>query len=224
MDKYYVLVAGSGTSSRANIEALIEDHVYANGPDVVFVLPFKDKINQGQLFLAQYAKDKGKELIVFAPPSADLSTTPSASFSPSENPLSEAINFVKGERSWVFLLWNDEDAQLVQAVNICADANLKVYDLTDGLNLIGRTEPVEITIPVIPEAEQVQLTLLDELEDDEDDFEDEVVEDEEDEDELIDVMYSLVDTLTEIVTKRALKRIEELYQDAPKKPSKGSEA
>ena len=41
MDKYYVIVAGSGSTSRANLEALMEDHFYAHVDDGVVVLPYR---------------------------------------------------------------------------------------------------------------------------------------------------------------------------------------
>lgn len=228
MDKYYVLVAGSGASSRANIEALIEDHVYANGPDVTFVLPFKEKISQGQVFLAQYAKDKSKELIIFAPPSADLSTAPSGSFSPSENPLSDAIKFITDEKAFVFLLWNDEDMEMLKAINLCVIAGLQIYDLTDGLNRIGSTEHIEVDEPSIPESEQILVSILDTLEEEWEDDEDEDGDDEEEEEDIeediLSMAYSLIEALTTIVTKKVLATLDEQAKDALKKPSKGSEA
>ena len=42
MDKYYVIVAGNGETSRANVEALVEDYVYGHGQDVTFILAYEE--------------------------------------------------------------------------------------------------------------------------------------------------------------------------------------
>ena len=219
MDTYYVLVAGSGTSSRANIEALIEDHIYANGQNVIFVLPFKDRMSQGQTFLAQFAKDKGKDIIVFAPHDADLSTAPNSSYVGSDNPIADALDYLKEDKVDVFLLWNDEDTDMFTAFNACYEFGFKAYDLTDGLNLIQISAPAENVDPVIPEAEKTipeppAFEEEDELEDEEEEAEEEEL----DED-ILTLAYGLVEALTEAVTKKVL---EKLAEDAPKRASKGS--
>ena len=40
MDKLYVLIAGTGVTSRANLEALVEDYFYAKNKEAVLLLAF----------------------------------------------------------------------------------------------------------------------------------------------------------------------------------------
>jgi len=42
MSKYFVIVAGNGATSRANIEALMEDYYYAGGDGGTLLLPYTD--------------------------------------------------------------------------------------------------------------------------------------------------------------------------------------
>ena len=51
-DKYFVLVAGNGESSRANTEALMEDHYYAKGADGTLVLSYEKQPTKSQIFLS----------------------------------------------------------------------------------------------------------------------------------------------------------------------------
>jgi len=42
MSKYFVIVAGNGATSRANIEALMEDYYYAGGDGGTLLLPYTE--------------------------------------------------------------------------------------------------------------------------------------------------------------------------------------
>ena len=108
--KYYVLIAGNGTTSRANLDALMEDHYYANGADGTLVMAYKNKPSQGQVFAAQLARDKSKEIIIFAEDSAQFEGVPGGvNFTESKNPIQDAVKHIKGEKAVAFILWDDED-------------------------------------------------------------------------------------------------------------------
>jgi hypothetical protein len=215
MDKYYVLVSGSGTTTRANLEALMEDHYYSNGPDGVLVLPIKTKPSQGQVFAAQFAKDKSKEIIIFASEDSQYDGFPSASVTITEDPIKDAIKHLKGNKSSAFLLWSDDDSDCANSLALFTQAKVPVFDLTDGLVPVTavkglKTEPA----PVIPPQEELP---LDEYEDeDEDDDEDEEDEEEGDmEEDLYFGMKAFVKALAKAI-------VEEM--DTLKKASEGDKA
>jgi len=43
MTKYSVVMLGTGATSRANVEALMSDHYYANGEEGTLILAFNSK-------------------------------------------------------------------------------------------------------------------------------------------------------------------------------------
>ena len=75
MADYTVLLAGSGATSRANVEALMSDHYYANGDPKALVLSFTSKPSQGQVWAAQQAKQQNINVIVYANSGAFLDST-----------------------------------------------------------------------------------------------------------------------------------------------------
>ena len=218
MDKYYVLVVGKGQTSRANLEALMEDHYYANGSDGILVLAFKDKPSQGQVFAAQLAKDKSKEIIIFAPEGANFNGLVSSSITNDANPLESAIKFVSKDKSSIFVLWDDEDTDCQNTVSLCNDLKVNCYDLTDGLNQIKSSGKVEIAKePSIPVQEQIPLIITEDFEYEEEDEEDiEEVE----EDELTDEIYFGIQALVKAIAKAVVAEL----QDAPKTDRKAPKA
>lgn len=218
MDKYYVLVVGKGQTSRANLEALMEDHYYANGPDGILVLAFKDKPSQGQMFAAQLAKDKSKEVVIFAPEGANFTGIGTASITNDANPLESAIKFVSKEKSSIFVLWDDEDTDCQNTVSLCNDLKINCYDLTDGLNQIKSSGKVEIAKePSIPVQEQIPLIVTEDFEYEEEDEEEiEEVED----DELTDEIYFGIQALVKAIAKSVVAEL----QDAPKTARKAPKA
>jgi len=183
MDKYYVLVAGNGATSRANLEALMEDHYYAqssNGANGTLVLAYSERPSQGQTFATQLAKDKGKDILVFTTESGKFDGIPSASLNISTNPIKTAVDHLKGLRASTFLLWADEDKDCQNALAACKDAEIPCYDLTEGLIPLNPAQDIKATVePTIPKQE----TIEDVEEDDEDGEEADDEEDDEDEEE-----------------------------------------
>ena len=132
-DKYYVLVAGNGETTRANVEALMEDHYYAQGDNGTLVIAFESAPTKSQIYTAMYAKDCKKDIVVFCHPDAQTAGIPSASVSNSPNPIEDAVKHIAGQNSVAFILWSDEDDQCLKAAKICKDSGVAAFDLCDGL-------------------------------------------------------------------------------------------
>jgi hypothetical protein len=154
MDKSYVLIAGTGATSRANLEALVEDYFYAKGKDTCLVLSFDKMPSQGQVFAAQYAKDKGKDIVVFCKDGANVSSIPStASVSFMETPITDAVDMA----TTVMLLWDDSDQNCMGALEYCKSVGKVAYNLCEGLTVVKTAEPTDevVITPVEPEKEYV---------------------------------------------------------------------
>ena len=139
MDKSYVLIAGSGVSSRANVEALVEDYFYAKGKETYLVLAFDKVPSQGQVFAAQYAKDKGKEIVLFCKEGANAGAIPTASVSFSKSPITDAIDLAET----VMLLWDDTEQACMIAAEYCDSIGKKAYNLCEGLTVVKTAEPTD---------------------------------------------------------------------------------
>jgi hypothetical protein len=228
MDKYYVIIAGKGTTSRPNVEALIEDYVYANGSDVVFLLAYDKAPSQGQTFIAQWAKDKSKEIMVFANEGAKYDGISSASMTETDTPLETACKSLKkSDKVVAFLLWDDEDAESsVNLSYVCNKYAVKCYDLTDGLNDVTTTKAKPITASYEDMPESETKTAPEPEEDDEDEEEDDEDEDgldddePETEEELMDDIYFGIQSLVKAISKAVVAEI----QNAAKTPKKDPEA
>jgi hypothetical protein len=221
VDKYYVIVAGNGVTTRANLEALMEDHFYANGEHGAVVLPYKDKPSQGQIFAAQLAKDKNKDIIIYTK-SGNFDGLPTSTMVDGDT---TAVNkdFVK-EKTVAFLLWDDEDSE---SANLLADLQgIQCFDLTDGLNKIGPSEGARIVEPVIPDQEKVsskkEKPNVEEEEEEEGEEESEFSDTEEEDldDEVMENLYYGVQAIAQIFAQALV----EAMADTPAKPLKGPEA
>lgn len=132
-DKYYVLVAGNGETSRANVEALMEDHYYAQGDNGTLVIAFESAPTKSHIYTAMYAKDCNKDIMVFCLPDGQTAGIPSASISNSASPIEDAVKFIAGQNSVGFILWSETDDQCLKAVSVCKTAGIPTFDLCDGL-------------------------------------------------------------------------------------------
>jgi len=209
MDKYYVIVAGNGVTTRANLEALMEDHFYANGEHGVVVLPYKDK---------------NKDIVIYTK-SGNFNGIPTSTMV--DGDAATANKDFINEKTVAFLLWDDEDSE---SANLLADLQgIQCFDLTDGLNKLGPSEGARIVEPVIPTQEQVSTKKKEEpvgeKEEEEEDDEEEAdfsdSEDEEDlDDEIMENLYYGVQAIAQIFAQALV----EAMADTPGKPLKGPEA
>lgn len=208
MEKYFVLVAGGGETSRANLEALMEDHYYANGANGVLVLPYIDKPSQTQIFAAQYAKDKNKDIVVVTNMSSTFEGLPAATLVTNESPDTEAVNLLKGEKSSAFLLWNDEDQRTVNLLSLLKDAKVPSFDLTDGLTPIVANKELKVEAPTLFPEQEMDIPKDEEDEDDdleEEDDDEEEFEESEDDDEVYFAVQSLIKALAKAVATELRK-------------------
>jgi hypothetical protein len=167
-NEYFVLVTGNGESSRANIEALMEDHYYAKGAGGTLVLAYEKAPTKSQTLAAQYAKVCDKEIMVFCHEDAQTAGIPGASQSTSQDPIKDAVSFVEGKDSTAFLLWDEQDDQCFSALKYCLAQEVQAFNLCDGLvplNDVIKTSPVQEHIEVVKETVKAPETSLESLTD-----------------------------------------------------------
>ena len=208
--KYYVLIAGNGTTSRANLDALMEDHYYANGADGTLVMAYKNKPSQGQVFAAQLARDKSKEIIIFAEDSAQFEGVPGGvNFTESKNPIQDAVKHIKGEKAVAFILWDDEDEDCLNTLAICNEMNIPCYDLTQGLIALKASKDIKAKEePIVPFAETIEEEETEELEDEDEEFDDE--------DEIIEEVFTGLEALAKLIARAVVAEL-----NASNQPQKG---
>lgn len=193
MEKYYVVVAGNGTTSRANLEALMEDHFYAKGADGVVHIVEEGKISQAKIFSAQFAKDKNKPVF--------------------QSPLSDALGKTDPKNTSCFILWSDEDPECQNALAMATDMGIPCFDLTEGLLPIKASNGVKaVVVPVIPSAEETTPKIVEVpyVEPEEEEIEDEDEEDEDseyDEDEAGNLYFG-IEAIAKIFAKAIVEEIE----------------
>jgi hypothetical protein len=184
--EYYILVAGNGNTTRANVEALIDDHFIAKGEGGTLVLPFESSPSSAQKWAAQFAKDNNKEIILYAPKETTPFDCPRSSSVVSTNPLEDSIELMAGKDSVGFLLWDDEDVQCSEALRLCKDVGIRCFDLTTGLYEITPSSNIEVSSkPLMPKQEML-------MEEKSEDF----YEDENEDDEEVEVEEVLTDAIT----------------------------
>jgi hypothetical protein len=214
--KNYIIVAGNGETSRANVEALLEDYLYAQGKTATIVLVYDKTPSQGQKFAAQLAKDKDKDIVILCQDHASFESIPPASVSYFEDPYTGACATFKNNSAVVFMLPNDEDPNTNRILEVFHKAKLSIYDLSQGLIQINFNPEATTPQPEpdMPEVEKAVKPSEDE--------EEETYEDEEDEDpaeeELEDEIYFGIRSLAKLIAKEV---IAELVK-ADIQPSKGS--
>ena len=200
MEKYNVVVAGNGATSRANLEALLEDHFYAKGADGVVFIIEDGKLSQGKIFAEQFSKDKNKPVAHIK-----LIDTSMQQFSPANTSC--------------FILWSDEDSECQNALAICTEAGIPCYDLTEGLLPIAPSKNIRVSVnPVIPTAEDTIPKVVETpyVEPEDEDIEDEDEEDDEDgydEDDAGNLFFGI-----EAIAKIFAKAIVEELEKAKKGP------
>jgi hypothetical protein len=222
MDKYYVLVAGNGATSRANIEALMEDHYYANGAEGIVVMPIFGNPTPSQVFVAQYAKEKNKEVVYVASEGANLTNLPAGSMVNDPDPINKSVEIIVGEKSTAFLLWSDEDNTSLDSLVACKKADIKCFDLTDGLVPINPSADIKKAEVIdFPEKERVTIKETEEdaaeeeegsEEEDDEEYEDE---DEED-DEGLENLYAGVEEIARIFARAFKEEFSRNDTDTPK--------
>lgn len=182
----HIIVAGNGNTSRANVEALVDDYIYAN-PGIKFTLYNHAKLSEGQVWLKQYLADKDIEHEVI---------------------LGGAVEDEARPNTAMFILWDDEDPESANLLAVAKENDFPAFDLTDGLHQLHASDTLKVT-PV------VELPEHDNLEEDDEEY-DEWDDDDGLSDEVIvgeALLYAAVNTMAEIFAqaiarelKKALKK------------------
>lgn len=203
---YSVLLAGKGETSRANVEALMDDHHYANGEAGNLVIAFNERPSQGQIWAAQLGNQRKLEVVVFSKPNAFLDTISHASLVESQTPIKDAVSKFKGPDTKAFLLWSDEDPDCLDALAFCKTASVPVYDLCEGLSEIVPASDIKPSSeePKMPEIEATTKT-AEEIEYDKDEEEEDEEDDEEYDDE-IDEIYAGIEALAELIANKVISK------------------
>lgn len=217
MSKYYVLVAGKGSTSRQNVEALMEDHYYAKGDGGTVIIPIERQATQSQVFVAQFAKEKNKDIVLVAKEDADLGNMPASSVVHDAEPVKKAVEIIAGADSTAFLLWDDGDDSSLTTLASCKTAGIKCYDLINGLSEITPSASIkEPEQTKFPEAELVNESEDSDEEEEEVDEEedDEEYEDDEEEAEDLEDIYAGVEALARVFAKVFLEEWKRVQGEA----------
>jgi hypothetical protein len=207
MEKHYVVIAGNGETSRANLEALMEDYFYTKGADgiVTVHIVVEGALSPGKTFATQYSENKGKEVIQLG--------------------VKDSLQKADQANTSCFILWSDEDSECQKVLAVATQMGIPCFDLTEGLLPITASNGIEAAVePVIPVQENLTPPVVEEPyvepedEDVEEDGEEEEAEyDEED----MDSLYFGVEAIAKIFAKAMVK---ELTEQGVLKPSKAPEA
>lgn len=207
--KYSVLVAGSGETSRANVEALMEDHYHANGDNGLVVIAFDKRPSTGQIWAAQVASSKNLDVLIISPPDCSFDGVPRSSYIESMTPYKTAIdNLTNGE---AFILWSDDDPASMEVLAECKAAGIPAGDLCNGLVEIIPASTLEVEEPVeFPKLEKLvksETVFVDESEGElENEVEEEDFEDDEEDDPLYSALMILADYIADAVVEKLKDR------------------
>ena len=149
-----IIIAGNGDTTRANVEALIDDYFYANKELTVYIA-VNSAISEGQIWAAQYAVDKEISVIAYMNEGAKMTGLPlEATRQNDADPVRKASQAHKDVIG--FLLWNDEDVECLNALGVLDEYGIEALDLTNGLSTISSAKPIkQVKAPEIPKEEQV---------------------------------------------------------------------
>lgn len=184
----HIYVVGNGKTSRANVEALIDDYIYAN-PKVKFYLYSIAGLSEAQVWLKQYLEDQKVEFEVFI--------------------RGEGVPETDQGTSAYFILWSDEDPESNNLLAAAKENGFPAFDLTNGLAALTAVEDIQvIKSPEIPKQEQViepSHPSVDNFVDNEAIEDDEDFEESDEEDPLYTAIYHLAKIFAEVVVKELKK-------------------
>jgi hypothetical protein len=152
-----ILIVGNGTTTRANVEALIDDYFYAH-PKLSMYVAVYDGPSEGQVWAIQYADEKGKDIVAIATNNAKTFGVPNKYLHETreESPLRAILQ--SSDDIDMFILWDDEDPICRDALAIATEFNVTAYDLTNGLFEIHPAVDLQESVkPDIPVQETVEV-------------------------------------------------------------------
>jgi hypothetical protein len=136
----FVVVAGGGETTRANVEALLEDYFIADKRSYVLVLPFESKPSQGQIFAHQIASSMNYPTVVYSLESANISQLGGSSQTVTKDPYEECLADLSGEDLEAMVLYSEDCQEAAQFLTKCYEHKVPALDLCLGLAPIGEYE------------------------------------------------------------------------------------
>ena len=211
MRRVTIAVIGNGKTSRANVEALLNDTIESF--DETYIALIYDKTpSEGVVWAKQYSDSKSITYKEYS----DLD-------------FSNLVIDNKDRETKFFILWDDEDFECVEAIRCSQENSFAAFDLTNGLvsiksitkDIKPRTAPA-----VMPEVEtKVNINIKDEgksasnfvkitvHEDEEEDYDEE--DDDEEEYESSDIILEAVEEIAKIFAVAIASAIKEAMEKGP---------
>lgn len=154
----YIVIAGSGKSSRNNTEALLEDYLQAN-PDCTLVVPACDNgFSLTQIHAAQFFMFKEKSVLAVLREDGEevIESSEVVEVDTEEEVLPKALSYLKKQKDGLFIAWNDDDPLSANTLLAATTSGIKAYDLTNGLMEITPSKDIaSFDEPNIPEEEKI---------------------------------------------------------------------
>jgi hypothetical protein len=210
MRRVTIAVIGNGKTSRANVEALLNDTIESF--DETYIALIYDKTpSEGVVWSKQYADSKNLSYKEYS----DLN-------------FSSFVTDNKDRETKFFILWDDEDFECVEAIRCSQENSIMSFDLTNGLVAI---KPITTDIkprPVVaamPEVEtkvnpievkkdaKYKSSFLKIEEDEEEDYDEE--DDDEEEYESSDIILEAVEEIAKIFAVAVASAIKEAMEKGP---------
>lgn len=207
MRRVTIAVIGNAKTTRANLEALIND-VVDSVDEASLVTVYKDTPSDGVQWATQYAKDK--EILFGSYEGNDYDSLIA------ENNVDD-IKF--------FMLWDDEDPECQLAASVAQEHRISAYDLTNGLMLIPINStpilrPIQAQIPeaeevvIQPEVTTVEIIIESEEEEEVTNFD---AEDEDflltDEDEMLELFSAFAETAAKVFARKMVEEFKRLINE-----------
>jgi hypothetical protein len=182
-----IIVIGNGKTSRANVEALIDDYIYAN-PKLHIHFHYEKAMSEVQFWLKQYAEDKTLEYSVSSG--------------------SEDLKLGANETVAMFIVWSDEDPESANALVMAKELGISAFDFTNGLSVLVASEgATTVKTPEIPEQEELPV-------EDIEDVTQVTLEDEEDLDDFVavDPLYSAIDYIAKVFAEAIARELKQVLK------------
>ena len=211
---YAVLVTGTGDTTRANVEALLEDYILSKDGKGVLILAFSSKPSAAQIWAGQMSTQHGLDAVIVSSPNGLLDSVPKGSFVESTpgNEMAIGVSVLRSmsEDASAFIVWSDEDTESAQTLAECKQHKVLAYDLTNGLCSIIPAETIDNLSSLVPAMPVAEMLNRPEVVEDAPDTEEVVEDSEEDEEEgedLAEVFYGAIYAFAELVAEIVAEKI-----------------
>jgi len=122
-----IVIVGNGKTSRENVEALIDDYIYANKNARFWLLSSNGSLSDGQVYAKQYLEEK------------------KMSFASDTDNTNLQVELESSDTSAYFILWDENDRDSKVALDKATEHGIVALDLTNGLFVLTSIELTEDT-------------------------------------------------------------------------------